>query len=96
LSVSTPCREREAALEGADVAFTEIIVPFLFLLLFPLFSLDRQGTFRELHLEVLLVHPRKISSDLIGIAVSTMSTAGAPPRLFEEFDRDAGGVKIGP
>src|SRR4030095_3591084 len=49
------------------MAFMEIVVLFLLLLLFLPLALDRQAAFGELHLNILLVNPREIGSELISV-----------------------------
>src|SRR4030095_16929219 len=49
------------------MAFMEIVVLFLLLLLFLPLALDREAAFGKLHLNILLVNPRKIGSELIGV-----------------------------
>src|SRR5262249_38662054 len=49
------------------MTFTEIVVLFLLFLLFLLLALDRQAVLCELHLNIFLVNPRKIGSELIGV-----------------------------
>src|SRR4030095_8615735 len=49
------------------MAFMEIVVLFLVLLLFLLLALDRQPPLGELHLKIFLINPRKIGGQLIGV-----------------------------
>ena len=73
-------REREVALEGTDMAFMDIVVLLLLLLLFLPLALDRQAAFGELHLNILLVNPRKICGQLIGvIRLDNVDSGSATP-----------------
>jgi hypothetical protein len=62
------------------MAFMEIEVLFLLLLLFLLLAFDRQAALGELHLNIFLVNPRKVGSELIGvIRLDNVDSGSATP-----------------
>ena len=58
-----------------------IILLLLFLRLFPL-ALDRQYAVGHLDLDVLLIDPRQVGVDFVGVVFSTKSTAGTATQDF--------------
>src|SRR5665811_122275 len=60
-------RHLEAALEGAKVALTHIIILLLLLFFFLFLALDDQVAIGNLHFDVLLIHPGQFGYELIGL-----------------------------
>ena len=62
------------------MALMEIVVLFLLLLVFLFLAFDRQAALGELHLDIFLVNPREIGSELIGvIRLDNVDSGSATP-----------------